>query len=95
VFWTYKLYFLEDNLTREQKIKALVKKIYGSNDYDVDDIKQGILAGIRLRDAELLAELFKTDSVQMLRGYFGTTNVSAPEACDYFKEQMLKAIKGE
>jgi SRSO17 transposase len=89
-------------MTRDQKIEALAEEYvamaYGnSNDKAMAKLSYhyGILAGIALRDAELLAELFKTDSVQMLRGYFGTTNVSAPEACDYFKEQMLKAIKGE
>lgn len=58
-----------DMKTRTEKIAALVKEIVGTNESKADDIKQGILAGVRLRDEELLEDKPKEEQLDVGRDW--------------------------
>jgi hypothetical protein len=89
-------------MTRDEKIEALatafdIEDIGWSNERDLgcDSFRQGILAGIKLRDEELLAssnranELLEKVKIEMFLTAWRDENI-------FFEiEQYLKAIKGE
>lgn len=99
-------------MTREQKIEELAKK-YEPNTEETDEYykakdfyTQGILAGIALRDAELLAmEFNKEECRKMAKASCDEEGYCQHEANIYIQgykhgagqkhEQFIKAIKGD
>lgn len=92
-------------MTREQKIEALADEIYPAlhpawGGEQREAYIDGILAGIRLRDEELLAMEF--DSKQSLADAekFFTHTLPTPKAIyviaqQYQHEQFMKLLKGD
>ena len=80
-------------MTREQKIEALVKELGYENSENIEDIKEIILAGIALRDAELLAVEFDSLKAHLACGTRFTT--SFQEGARWQFEQFIKSIKGD
>lgn len=88
-------------MTREQKIEELSKEnlvSYASQD-EKDAFKAGILAGIALRDAELLAMEFDVENKAnhevfeaMLQDTYKSMFVKGAR---WQHEQFMKAIKGD
>lgn len=87
-------------MTREQKIEALAEE-YGKNSRHLKTsthFRDGMLAGIALRDAELLAMEFDENKSQgaMPRRYEHVDRVDLWIMAQKAKhEQFMKAIKGD
>lgn len=77
-------------MTREEKIDAFVKEIYGAGADESDDIRAGILAGIRLRDEELLAMEFE-ENAAIKQGFV----FSAMRPAFLFKDQVSERYFAE
>jgi hypothetical protein len=94
-------------MTREQKIEALSKE-YERDDTRVkrgpaNSFKQGMLAGIRLRDEELLAMEFDEDKTlsECFKGQIPIHALNTwtwemfRDGARWQYEQFIKAIKGD
>ena len=90
-------------MTRNEKIEKLVSEIYGANECEVDDVKEAILAGIKLRGEELLAMEYDEDAVAMeVKRIIQSDDVAhwghvswAKSFARWQFEQFMKAIKGD
>ena len=91
-------------MTREQKIKKIIGKYAWDGSPNDENFKrllrEGILAGIRLRDEELLAMEFDIHKYNnyCLKFFNQSTNENWPtrlESAMWQHEQFIKAIKGE
>ncbi len=96
-------------MTRNQKIEALALK-YTMESFNCDeehateiewqtrmDFKAGILAGIKLRDEELLAMEFEGQKAidKALSEEDWVCNASFEHGAEWQHEQFMKAIKGD